>query len=66
MRAIPLPTPEATEAFGASLAPLLSPGDAIALYGTLGAGKTTLARGLLRARPCRRRRQPDLPDRPGL
>lgn len=43
-----LPTPEATEAFGASLAPLLRPGDAIALYGTLGAGKTTLARGLLR------------------
>jgi len=39
---------EATEAFGAALAPLLRPGDAIALYGALGAGKTTLARGLLR------------------
>ena len=38
----------ATEAFGARLAPLLGPGDAIALFGTLGAGKTTLARGLLR------------------
>lgn len=39
---------EATEAFGASLAPLVQPGDVIALEGTLGAGKTTLARGLLR------------------
>ncbi|MBX3561829.1 MAG: tRNA (adenosine(37)-N6)-threonylcarbamoyltransferase complex ATPase subunit type 1 TsaE [Sphingomonas sp.] len=45
---IPLPIPEATEAFGASLAPLLRPGDVIALFGPLGAGKTTLARGLLR------------------
>ncbi len=45
---IPLPTPEATEAFGASLAPLLRPGDVIALHGALGAGKTTLARGILR------------------
>jgi len=39
---------EATEAFGASLAPLIQPGDVIALEGTLGAGKTTLARGILR------------------
>ena len=38
----------ATEAFGAALAPALRPGDVIALYGSLGAGKTTLARGLLR------------------
>jgi tRNA threonylcarbamoyladenosine biosynthesis protein TsaE len=38
----------ATEAFGAALAPALGPGDVIALHGTLGAGKTTLARGLLR------------------
>jgi tRNA threonylcarbamoyladenosine biosynthesis protein TsaE len=39
---------KATEAFGARLAPLLRAGDVIALYGALGAGKTTLARGLLR------------------
>jgi len=37
------------EAFGARLAPLLLPGDVIALEGDLGAGKTTLARGILRA-----------------
>lgn len=40
---------EATEAFGASLAALLRPGDVVALTGDLGAGKTTLTRGLLRA-----------------
>ena len=38
----------ATEAFGARLASALRLGDVIALFGTLGAGKTTLARGLLR------------------
>ena len=38
----------ATEAFGVRLAGLLRPGDVIALYGDLGAGKTTLARGILR------------------
>ena len=45
---IRLETAEATEAFGAALARALAPGDAIALFGPLGAGKTTLARGLLR------------------
>jgi tRNA threonylcarbamoyladenosine biosynthesis protein TsaE len=40
--------PEATEALGYRLAPTLRPGDVIALFGDLGAGKTTLARGLLR------------------
>jgi tRNA threonylcarbamoyladenosine biosynthesis protein TsaE len=45
---IRLPDAEATEAFGAALAGALRPGDVIALHGALGAGKTTLARGLLR------------------
>ncbi len=39
----------ATQALGAALAPCLAPGLAIGLAGDLGAGKTTLARGLLRA-----------------
>ena len=38
----------ATEKLGAALASILRPGDVIALFGALGAGKTTLARGLLR------------------
>jgi tRNA threonylcarbamoyladenosine biosynthesis protein TsaE len=45
---IHLPDAEATEALGAALARQLEEGDVIALYGALGAGKTTLARGLLR------------------
>ena len=39
----------ASEAFGASLAALVQHGDVIALYGPLGAGKTSVARGLLAA-----------------
>ena len=39
----------ATTALGASLAALLRPGMVVWLDGDLGAGKTTLARGLLRA-----------------
>jgi len=38
----------ATEAFGAALAASLRTGDVVVLFGALGAGKTTLARGLLR------------------
>jgi tRNA threonylcarbamoyladenosine biosynthesis protein TsaE len=39
--------PEATEAFGLRLARELRAGDVVALFGELGAGKTTLARGIL-------------------
>lgn len=39
----------ATLAFGEALAPRVRPGDVITLSGDLGAGKTTLARGLLAA-----------------
>jgi tRNA threonylcarbamoyladenosine biosynthesis protein TsaE len=46
---IPLPDENATLALGAALAPLLAPGLVITLRGELGAGKTTLVRGLLRA-----------------
>lgn len=40
---------EATTRLGEAIAPLLSIGDAVLLYGPLGMGKSTLARGLIRA-----------------
>jgi tRNA threonylcarbamoyladenosine biosynthesis protein TsaE len=43
-----LSNPEATEEVGAALARALKRGDVLALFGDLGAGKTTLTRGLLR------------------
>jgi len=49
MTAIVLADEAATEEMGAKLAGELRSGDVIALYGTLGAGKTTLARGVLKA-----------------
>lgn len=42
-------TPEAMVAVGERLGKLLRPGDVVTLTGGLGAGKTTLARGILRA-----------------
>ena len=46
---IALPDAEATTALGQIIAPLLAPGDSVLLYGPLGMGKSTLARGLIRA-----------------
>lgn len=44
-----LPDEPATQALGQSLASLIRPGEAICLSGPLGAGKSTLARALVRA-----------------
>jgi tRNA threonylcarbamoyladenosine biosynthesis protein TsaE len=44
-----LPDPAATARLGAALAATLRPGDALCLEGPLGAGKSELARGLIRA-----------------
>lgn len=42
-----LPDLSAMERFGAAIAERLRPGDVVALTGDLGAGKTTLARGII-------------------
>jgi tRNA threonylcarbamoyl adenosine modification protein YjeE len=46
---IALPDLAATAALAGRIAPLLQAGDAVALWGELGAGKTSLAREILRA-----------------
>ena len=47
-REVLLRAPEASEALGAAVGRALRSGDAVCLWGPLGAGKTTLARGLIR------------------
>jgi tRNA threonylcarbamoyl adenosine modification protein YjeE len=49
VREIVLADEAATAMLGAQIAAALKPGDAVALAGDLGAGKTTLARAMLRA-----------------
>ena len=46
---IALPDAEATTRLGQAVARLLQSGDSVLLYGPLGMGKSTLARGLIRA-----------------
>jgi tRNA threonylcarbamoyladenosine biosynthesis protein TsaE len=43
-------TPDETDAIGRALAAALVPGDVVALHGPLGAGKSHLARAVIRAR----------------
>lgn len=45
-----LPTPESTTSLGHAIAGALSPGDCLLLTGTLGAGKSHLARAIIQAR----------------
>ncbi len=49
MQSFSLQTEADTLALGARLAPILAAGDVIALTGGLGAGKTSLARGLIQS-----------------
>ena len=46
---IALSDADATARLGAAIAPLLVSGESVLLYGPLGMGKSTLARGLIRA-----------------
>ena len=49
MTTFQLTNAEATTRLGQAIAPLLRPGESVLLYGPLGMGKSTLARGLIRA-----------------
>ncbi len=49
MTLLTLPNQAATERLGRAAAARLGPGEAICLYGPLGAGKSTLARALVRS-----------------
>lgn len=49
MKVVHLPDAAATEILGRQLAAVVRPGDVITLSGPLGAGKTSIARGLLAA-----------------
>ncbi len=48
-RIVDLPNPNATADLGAAIADALEVGDAVRLFGDLGAGKTTLARAVIEA-----------------
>ena len=48
-RRLPLPDLAAMERLGQTIAAAVQPGDVISLSGSLGAGKTTLARAIIRA-----------------
>lgn len=52
----------ATERLGAAIAPSLRPRDVIALYGDLGAGKTSLARAIIQALLAREGKREDVPS----